>query len=308
MTDADVAKIVTRIRARVVRKLRRMGKLPDADEAEELADLPGGEEQLLMDLSSAAVQGRAALGERPGAADVRVGRGRRADPFVKAALCADSDGFSLHAAVRVRAGDRKRLEHLCRYAGRSAIAESRLSELPDGRLCYALKRTWKDGTTHIVLTPQVLIERLLALVPRPRRHQLTYYGVLAPAAGLRSRVVPQRELGDEVGAVAGAPSVPAGVEADHGDRSPKRDLVPHRPAARRRGVKRRYTWASLLRRVFLVDVLQCPHCGGARRLLAAVYDPLSIEAVLRAMGLAPEAPELAPARAPPGCGQAWFGA
>jgi hypothetical protein len=38
------------------------------------------------------------------------------------------------------------------------------------------------------------------------------------------------------------------------------------------------------------------------------YDPLSIEAVLRAMGLAPEAPELAPARAPPGCGQAWFGA
>ena len=65
------------------------------------------------------------------------------------------------------------------------------------------------------------------------------------------------------------------------------------------------------KRVFLVDVLQCPHCphcGGARRLLAAVYDPLSIEAVLRAMGLAPEAPELAPARAPPGCDQAWFGA
>ena len=120
--------------------------------------------------------------------------------------------------------------------------------------------------------------------------------------------MPQRELGDEVGAVAGAPSVPAGVEADHGDRSPKRDLVPHRPVARRRGVKRRSTWASLLRRVFLVDVLQCPHCGGARRLLAAVYDPLSIEAVLRAMGLAPEAPELAPARAPPGCGQSWFGA
>ena len=129
-------------------------------------------------------------------------RGTREDPFVKAALCADSDGFSLHAAVRVRAGDRKRLEHLCRYAGRSAIAASRLSQLPDGRLCYALKRTWKDGTTH-----QVLIERLLALVPRPRRHQLTYYGVLAPAAGLRSRVVPQRELGDEAGAVAGAPSV-----------------------------------------------------------------------------------------------------
>ena len=51
-------------------------------------------------------------------------------------------------------------------------------------MSYALKRRWKDGTTHIVLSPQVLIERLLALVPRPRKHQLTYYGVLAPAAAV----------------------------------------------------------------------------------------------------------------------------
>jgi hypothetical protein len=30
-------------------------------------------------------------------------------------LCADGDGFSLPAAVRVEAHDRKRLEQLCRY-------------------------------------------------------------------------------------------------------------------------------------------------------------------------------------------------
>ena len=50
-----------------------------------------------------------------------------------------------------------------------------------------LKRRWKDGTTHVVMTPEVLIERLLAFVPRPRRHLVTYHGVLAPASGLRSR-------------------------------------------------------------------------------------------------------------------------
>ena len=83
----------------------------------------------------------------------------------------------LHGAVRVAAGDRKRLEHLCRYAGRPAIAESRLSRLPDGRVAYSLKKTWRDGSTHVVLSPQVLIERLLALVPRPRRHLVTYHGV-----------------------------------------------------------------------------------------------------------------------------------
>lgn len=62
---------------------------------------------------------------------------------------------------------------------------------------------------------------------------------------------------------------------------------------------RRYPSAALLRRVFEVEVLMCQHCGGARRLLAAIYDPASIERVLRAMGLPQQAPEMASARAPP---------
>ncbi|MBZ0154216.1 MAG: transposase, partial [Planctomycetes bacterium] len=44
------------------------------------------------------------------------------------------DGYSLHAAVRVEGRDRDRLEHLCRYAGRPAIAAERLVELEDGRV------------------------------------------------------------------------------------------------------------------------------------------------------------------------------
>ena len=42
--------------------------------------------------------------------------------------------------------------------GRPAIAESRLSLLPDGRVAYSLKKTWRDGSTHVVMEPQVLIE------------------------------------------------------------------------------------------------------------------------------------------------------
>jgi hypothetical protein len=36
-------------------------------------------------------------------------------------------------------------------------------------------------------------EAVCALVPKPRKHLVTYHGVLAPAAGLRSRVVTKRE-------------------------------------------------------------------------------------------------------------------
>jgi hypothetical protein len=71
---------------------------------------------------------------------------------------------------------------------------------------------------------------------------------------------------------------------------------------------RRYPWAELLRRVFEIDVLVCPHCGGARRLLAAITAPESIERVLRAMGLAAGVPEASAARPPPAEGGEWWGA
>ncbi|MFY9343193.1 MAG: transposase [Planctomycetota bacterium] len=57
------------------------------------------------------------------------------------------------------------------------MAESWLSLLPDGRVMYSLKKRWPDGSTHVVMTRQMLMERLCALVPCPRRHLVTYHGV-----------------------------------------------------------------------------------------------------------------------------------
>ena len=173
-------------------------------------------------------------------------------------------------------------------------------------MAYSLKRRWKDGTTSVVLEPQVLIERLCALVPRPRRHLVTYHGVLAPAAGIRPWVVPRVEAGEDGGCLydgAAADDDEPGIGNDAADDDAVRRLlrhrtVPHRPGQRRRG-GRRYTWAELLRRVYLVEVLVCPRCGGARRLLAAIHDPDSIRKVLGAMGLSAEVPVLAAPRGPP---------
>jgi len=41
-------------------------------------------------------------------------------------LCAKAHGFSLHAAVRCGADQRKQLEHLCRYITRPAIANQQV--------------------------------------------------------------------------------------------------------------------------------------------------------------------------------------
>ncbi len=63
--------------------------------------------------------------------------------------------------------DRERLERLCRYTARPAIASDRLHELPDGRIAYDLRHPWSDGTTRVVLQPLTFLEKLTALVPPP---------------------------------------------------------------------------------------------------------------------------------------------
>ncbi len=63
--------------------------------------------------------------------------------------------------------------------------------------------------------------------------------------------------------------------------------------------RRRVPWAQLLRRVFLLDVLHCSGCGGRRRILAEVTDPLAARRILEHLGLDPETPGPVPARGPP---------
>jgi hypothetical protein len=182
------------------------------------------------------------------------------------------DGFSLHAKVCVREDERERLERLCRYVARPPIATERLSLSPEGKVVYRLRRRWRDGTEAIVLDPLTFLERLAALVPRPRAHQLTYHGVLAPAAAWRDLVVP------------GSPA--------------RRLATSHTP-------RQRLTWAELLKRVFAIDVLTCPDCGGLRKLIALIHDGPVVKRILTHLGLPTEPPELAPARAPPQPDFAW---
>ena len=52
----------------------------------------------------------------------------------------------------------------------------------------------------------------------------------------------------------------------------------------------RLPWASLLRRVFALDVLVCPRCAGPRRILGAVTAPHAVRRLLVALGLAAEPP------------------
>lgn len=49
-----------------------------------------------------------------------------------------------------KSNQRKKLERLCRYITRPAIAERRLSLANNGNVVIALKTPYDDGTTHVV--------------------------------------------------------------------------------------------------------------------------------------------------------------
>ncbi len=61
-------------------------------------------------------------------------------------LCFASRGVSLHAATRVEATDRVRLEKLCRYVIRLPLAAGRLQILDADPVAFSLKSIGSDGT------------------------------------------------------------------------------------------------------------------------------------------------------------------
>ena len=52
--------------------------------------------------------------------------------------------------------------------------------------CCNSKSAWRDGTTHIKMSPLKLMQRLAALVPRSRLHLIRFHGVLAPVLRIYS--------------------------------------------------------------------------------------------------------------------------
>jgi hypothetical protein len=73
-------------------------------------------------------------------------------------------------AVRVDAHDRKRLEQRCRYITRPALSDERVQISAAGQVELRLKTPWRDGRTQLAMTPMEFMQRLAALVPRPRLH------------------------------------------------------------------------------------------------------------------------------------------
>ena len=274
-TVKEIEEVLTKIIHKLTKYLERQ-KIIIRDDNDGGFQIPIPDEDTLSKLQASSVTYRFATGKSKGKKAMVLKSVTDNDHSATKGLVAKNSGFSLHAGVATEAHERDRLEKVCRYIARPAVSEERLSTNDSGDVIYRFKKPWDDGTTALKLTPMELMERLVALVPRPRVHLTRYHGVLGPHYKNRKQIVPK-------------PPELKIVTDDQVAADPKQLELK----------KKNIPWARLLARVFNIDVETCSKCGGKMKIIAAIEDPKVIRKILDHNGLPTKPPSLHPARGPP---------
>jgi hypothetical protein len=137
-------------------------------------------------------------------------------------------GFSAHTAVRVVPEDAPTAARVLRYLLRPPVANARTQTRDATQVEIVRTHPAPDAAPVLTREPLEFLARATSHIPRPRQHQLRYYGAYAPrACGARRK---------RLAAAAAAPA-PKPLPRDDS------------PAAR----ARRLSWAQLLRRVLALD-------------------------------------------------------
>jgi hypothetical protein len=282
-TDDEIKQMVTTIAYRVMRALKRKGYFANDGEWSSPDD-ESLQEELIPEIQAASIRSKIAMGERKGQWVRRLGNVKfdNTHAILTGSLCAQINGFSLHAGVYCSPWQRDKLEKLCRYVARPAVAEERLTELPNGNIMYEMKKAYSDGTTHLLFSPIEFMEKLAALVPPPRIHLTRFHGVLAPHCKIRSQIVPKPEVKES---------------PNESDKTENQGQSPESPEPTP-DKKKRMKWAELLARVFLIDTKTCHECGGEMKIVAAILETEAIESILTHMKQPARPPPIESAKVP----------
>ena len=154
-TDEALQTVLHKIITRLTQAAHPWTVLVEEERSTSMADNDGDsdEARVLRPLQAAACTCRIAFGPRTGQKVLTLQGAMPREKDFKQSLCADIDGFSLHAAVRCAADDRQALEQLCHYITRPALANERVQTKAARQVVLKPKTAWRDGATHLVTSP-----------------------------------------------------------------------------------------------------------------------------------------------------------
>ena len=117
-----------------------------------------------------------------------------------------------------------------------------------------------------------MAQKLVALIPPPRRHLVRWSGVFAPNSPYRRDITLR-------------PDIKKGFQfvSDKDETEKPREF-------------KNYKWSKMLAQVFKIDVTKCQQCGGTLVKVCAVTDLMQTRRYLKQVGLDYEPPPRAPPR------------
>ncbi len=206
-------------------------------------------------------------------------------------------GFHVDRSVLLARGDRKGIEQLGQYMARCPFSLSRLVRITaegqvvykaDKERCQAYPEPVSEdlyagvARNYQVFEPLDFLAELTQHIPNKGEHLIRYYGCYSNKARGQAHGIAQA-------ADPGNADLPGGSIAA---------AAPPVSSADRQARRR---WAMLIQRVYHVDPLTCPHCGGRMKIIAFVearQDEV-IRKILEHCGLWHDPPPRGPPRGPP---------
>jgi hypothetical protein len=109
------------------------------------------------------------------------------------------------------------------------------------------------------MTPLEFIHKIMQLIPVPRSHIVRYFGVLAPHAKLRAKII--SESGPLMAQGTTQAVTPQPEKNDH----QKKDTAPEQKKK-----KIPYLWAILIARIYEILPLECHRCHKEMKILSFI--------------------------------------
>lgn len=207
-------------------------------------------------------------------------------------------GFSVDTSVRIAAGDTAAIERLTQYIVRCPFSLDRIISLtPDGKVIYRAENpdcrhfpklgdhrlTAGVNRNFEVFAPLDFIAEITQHIPDPGAQQIRYYGWYSNAArGRRAKLA-------KMANPAPPPPVTPLTDDDEED-------TPYRKKCRQR-------WAALIKKVYEINPLLCPKCGGQMKIITFLerrHQAATIQRILKHCGRWEDpVPHATPGPAPP---------
>jgi hypothetical protein len=187
--------------------------------------------------------------------------------------------FNIHCGSPVAFSDTGAIERLARYIIRAPISQERLKYIPGsngtGKVVYEGKTTYRVETFSAI----DFLARLTTHIPNKQEQSVRYYGYYSnKSRGMRAKAETASPEADTASGIADTSPGIGDSTVDH-----IVSLTDNRSTLTRKRFKK--NWARLIQKVYDVDPLSCPGCGGKMRIISFVEEEAVIKKILSHLNL-----------------------